>query len=281
MRTLSFVIFILLSVSCIDFRYTGKEMTDFLEKHGEKLHADTITINDQNIHYVFSDLGREVLVVFVHGSPGSWNAFSGYLTTDSLLQKYDMISIDRPGFGFSDYGLAEPSIRNQAFLMNEVLKTFEHRVKILVGHSLGGPVIARMAMDSPQLAQGLLFLAPSIDPEMEKYEWYRTWIKTRLGDLVTPTDFWVSNEEIIGLKKELEEMLPLWGKINVPCIVVHGTKDAFVPVENARFAQRMIKDSLITVRYLEGVRHFIPWTHATEIVNAIDDLVADTYSSGL
>ncbi|MEQ8552781.1 MAG: alpha/beta hydrolase [Cyclobacteriaceae bacterium] len=259
--------------SCMDFRFTPKEMEDFLTFHKERLKSDTMIVNGQNIHYVYSNQDHDVLVVFIHGSPGSWNAFSGYLTTDSLLSNYDMISIDRPGFGYSDYGLAEPSIKNQALLMSEVLKNFSQRKKILVGHSLGGPLIARMAMDNPELVQGLLFLAPSIDPDMEKFEWYRALIKTWLGDLVVPTDFWVSNEEIVPLRAELEKMVPLWAEISVPCIVIHGTKDTFVPVENADFAKKMIADSLVTVNYLEGVHHFIPWTHASVIVDAINELV--------
>ncbi len=273
MTRLTYIFWVLFLTSCMDFRFTPKEMTDFLELHKDRLHSDTLEVDGQNIHYVYSDFDHDVLVVFIHGSPGSWNAFSGYLTKDTLLNNYDMLSIDRPGFGYSDYGLAEPSIKNQARLMSEVLKRFNHKKKVLVGHSLGGPVIARMAMDNPELVQGLLFLAPSIDPDMEKFEWYRVLIKTWVGDFVTPTDFWVSNEEIVPLKEELAEMVPLWSEITIPCIVIHGTNDTFVPVENADFAKKMITDSLISVNYLEGVHHFIPWTHASHIVEAIQELV--------
>ncbi|HEY5692223.1 MAG TPA: alpha/beta hydrolase [Cyclobacteriaceae bacterium] len=38
---------------------------------------------------------------------------------------------------------------------------------ILIGHSLGGTVIARMTMDSPELVDGVVMVAPSIDPEIE------------------------------------------------------------------------------------------------------------------
>ncbi len=273
MRWLTYIFLALFLSSCMEFRFSAQEMKDFLKSNQKKLYADTLVVDGQNIHYVYSDNGHDALVVFIHGSPGSWNAFSRYLTTDSLLNNYDMVSVDRPGFGYSDYGFAEPSLINQAKLMCEVLKHFEHSRKILVGHSLGGSVIARMAMDNPNMVQGLLFLAPSIDPQMEKFEWFRPLIKTWLGDLVTPTDFWVSNEEIVPLKAELNAMLPLWSEINIPCIVIHGTKDTFVPVENADFARKMIADSLIKVQYLEGVHHFIPWTHTSVIVNAIDELV--------
>ena len=274
MRWLTYIFLAMFLNSCMEFRYSAQEMNEFLTSNQDKLTSDTLLVDGQSIHFVYSDNEHNVLVVFIHGSPGSWDDFSRYLSTDSLLSNYDMVSIDRPGFGYSDYGLAEPSLKNQARLMCEVLKKFDHERKILVGHSLGGPVIARLAMDFPEMAQGLLFLAPSIDPEMEKFEWFRPLIKTWLGDLVTPTDFWVSNEEIVPLKAELTKMLPLWSGISIPCIVIHGTNDTFVPVQNADFAKKMIADSLIRVKYLEGVHHFIPWTHAPVIVEAINELVS-------
>ncbi|RTY82386.1 alpha/beta hydrolase [Flavobacterium sp. ZB4P23] len=44
---------------------------------------------------------------FIHGSPGSWNAFKEYFQDALLLKKYRMIAIDLSGFGFSDFGDAE------------------------------------------------------------------------------------------------------------------------------------------------------------------------------
>jgi pimeloyl-ACP methyl ester carboxylesterase len=38
---------------------------------------------------------------------------------------------------------------------------------ILVGHSLGGPLIARMTMDYPELIDGLVFVAGSVAPKLE------------------------------------------------------------------------------------------------------------------
>jgi pimeloyl-ACP methyl ester carboxylesterase len=122
-------------------------------------------------------------------------------------------------------------------------------------------------MDDPALASAMIMLAPSIDPAMERYEWYRTWIRSKVGGMVTPTDFWVSNEEILALPTELTLILPLWSQIKIPTIVIQGTKDQFVPKENAAFAQKMLGD-FVEVRYLQDVNHFIPWSHPSEVVGA-------------
>ena len=257
---------------CVDFRLSGEEMQKEFEAMDIKPVSERISVDSNHIHYVYVDQGRPNLVVFIHGSPGSWSAFLNFFRTDSLLESFDMLSIDRPGFGDSDYGRPIASMEEQAFLMQEVIKKFSHQHIIVVGHSLGGPVASRLAMDFPDLIQGLVLVAPSIDPDQEKYEWYRSWVKTRIGGALTPTDFWVSNEEIMPLKTELTKMLSCWEKIKIPVIVIQGTKDVLVPKENAEFARRMLPDTLLDIRYLEGVNHFIPWSHPEQIVFGLRDL---------
>ncbi len=259
--------------SCIKFTLSEEEVQkEFRNEHLEPI-LTTLSIGDRTIHYASINEGKESLLVWIHGSPGSWTAFIDYFKNDSLLELTDMISIDRPGFGLSDRGWPEPSLKEQSRLMHEVTVLFPHKNKILVGHSLGGPVIARMAMDYPDDYSRLLFLAPSIDPEMEKYEWYRDVIQTRLGGWLTPEDFWVSNEEILPLKNELREMLPLWKEISAKSIVIQGANDKLVPRGNADFAEKMIVDSLVEVRLLESANHFLPWNNVEEVLKGVYDLL--------
>ena len=146
--------------ACMQFQLPEKDMKELLRRFDGKLTSDTVRIDNHSIHLVYTDNAHDVLVVFIHGSPGSWNHFRHFLVQDSLQEKYDMVSLDRPGFGYSDYGEAEPSIDHQAYFIKKALDQFDHRIKILVGHSLGGPVIAKMAMNYQGLAQALIFLAP-------------------------------------------------------------------------------------------------------------------------
>lgn len=231
-----------------------------------------LMVGERNMHYAFSDQNKDFLIVFLHGSPGSWNAFIDFFKMDSLIQEFDILSVDRPGFGNSGYGVAESSLEKQAFLINEVLNQFPDKKKILIGHSFGGPVAARMAMDFPNAYHGMILVAPSIDPDMEEDEWYRSVIDTKFGAFFTPKEFEVSNDEIMPLKDELELMKPMWSKITIPTIVIQGSDDSLVPKENAAFAKRVLPDSLVHINMLEGVNHFIPWTHPEEIIKAINQL---------
>jgi len=263
----------LLFTSCLEFRTSDEKAKEQLSETNTSIAFGNLLVGDKNMHYAYSETDNEDLVVFVHGSPGSWNAFIDFFKADSLLEEVDMLSVDRPGFGESDFGQAEGSLEKQAELIAAVVNEFHHIRVVLVGHSLGAPVIARMVMDNPYRYHGLVLVAPSIDPEMEKEEWYRSVIDTKLGEVVTPVAFKVSNEEILQLKEELNLMVPLWEKIQIPTMLIQGTKDRLVPKENADFAERMLPDSILKVRRLEDVDHFIPWSHPNEITNAIQKIL--------
>ena len=68
-------------------------------------------------------------------------------------------------------------------------------------------------------------------------------------------------------------MVPLWSQIKSRSIVIQGKKDMLVPWENGEFAKRMLPEEQLEVRYLEGVNHFIPWSHPQTIVQAVLDLL--------
>ncbi len=253
-------------VTACQFRIDDEKAKESLDM---EIQFGDLMVDERNMHYAYTDLGKSTMLVFIHGSPGSWNAFIDFFGYDSLRMNFDLLAVDRPGFGSSGFGYAEPSLEKQAFQINEVLSLFPAKEKILLGHSLGAPIAARMAMDFPNAYKGMILIAPSIDPDQEKKEWYRKVIKTKVGAFFTPKEFEVSNDEIFTLKDELTQMIPLWPNVLLPTIVIQGTSDSLVPKENVDFAKRVLPDSLLEVVLLENVNHFIPWSHPQEIIKAI------------
>lgn len=227
-----------------------------------------VTVNHDTWDIHFAEIGSDTLplVVFVHGAPGSWSAFRHFLKDKELRSKSHIISVDRPGYGHSNFGRAQTSIEKQAALIKPLLKRNKSgKGAILVGHSLGGPVIARMAMDYPELVSSLIYLAPSVAPELEPEEWYRTPLYLPIIRWVLPTSFDMTNREIYHLKSELEEMLPLWKNISAYSTVIQGGEDKLVHPGNAQFIQEMTTNGEVNVMLLEGVNHFIPWNQADTI----------------
>jgi pimeloyl-ACP methyl ester carboxylesterase len=92
-----------------------------------------------------------------------------------------------------------------------------------------------MAMDYPELVDGLIIVAGSIDPELEPDEtWFRAPLATPFLSWILPRSLRASNEEIYHLKPELQKLLPYWKDVRCPVIVIQGQKDSLVPKENAR-----------------------------------------------
>lgn len=257
--------------SCMTFRMSAKEVDAYFHEKKIKGNQHHYDIAGREIHYVEAGKSDGPLVLFVHGSPGSLSAFIHFLA-DSLLQpKALLVSTDRPGFGYSNFGLAEPSLQKQALDLKPILEKYKNnRPHILVGHSLGGPLIAKMAMEYPELVDGLIIVAGSIDPELEPNEtWFRAPLATPFLSWILPRSFRASNEEIYKLKPELEEMLPYWKNITCPVIVIHGTKDQLVAYENVNFAKKMLVNAPVEYMIKADMNHFVPWSDPTLIETAI------------
>ena len=162
--------------SCFSFRMTEKEVTKAFSGYKMKPLQHQIDVLGKTINY--AEIGNDTLPVafFVHGSPGSWSAFVDFMKDTSLLKQVKMVSVDRIGFGESEYGNAEKSLEKQAQYLKPIVAKYKQKGKkmILIGHSLGGPLIARMTMDYPELIDNLIIVAGSIDPELEPHEkWFR------------------------------------------------------------------------------------------------------------
>jgi pimeloyl-ACP methyl ester carboxylesterase len=248
------------------------EVEEYFSPSQAPVVRDTLIAN-HTINYAYQDNHQAITIVFLHGAPGSWSAFADFMKMDSLREVANILSVDRPGYGYSDFGKPMISLKGQSYLISDVLRNYKDHKLLLVGHSLGASVAARIAMDFPELVQGLVLVGPSIDPNLEKDEWFRVLARNKLGKWLLPKSLFVTNEEIFFLKEELQKMLPHWQKINVPVTIVQGVEDELVPKENAEFARRMIHPRYIDVRYFEKVNHFIPWNNPELIVNAVVDQI--------
>ena len=210
------------------------------------------------------------LAVFIHGSPGSSSSFLHFAQDSLLLQSYNVLLIDRPGFGYSDFGKAEELIEHQSVILRDVVRQFHYKSKVLVGHSLGGPIICRMAMDDPTMCDGLLIVAGSVSPELEPQEKWRKPASKKVFSWILPKSFRVSNDEIIPAKAELIKMEPLWPKITCDVQIIQGGKDNLVPAGNEDYAEAMLVNaSSVRVYRLPEEDHFIPFTEPQLIREAL------------
>ena len=248
------------------FRETDEEAKKEFQELGLTLVTKTIYEEGFDLHYV--QIGSDTLptLFFVHGSPGSWNAFKRYLQDKDLIRHYRMVAIDRPGFGFSEFNDAR-NLSEQTRIIDHLLTSIRNdKPMFLVGHSLGGPLIVKLYLDNSSLISGLVILAGALDPKSEKPEkWRPLLFKTPLNYFV-PGAMRPSNEELWYLKKDLQVLDKELDKVFCPVWIVHGDKDNLVPVSNTAYAQRKLTNAKsVEITILRGANHFIPWTHFAEI----------------
>jgi pimeloyl-ACP methyl ester carboxylesterase len=265
---------------CFNMRTADSEWPAKMERQGQMLaprFLDVPSFIGRNIHSVTLN-GNDSLpfIVFVHGSPGAADAYLTYLADTAISRVAQMAAIDRPGFGYtSGFGIPEPSQAAQAAAVLAVVDHLALNQKvILVGHSLGGPVICRFAMDYPERTAGLVIVAGSIDPTQEKHPWWQTVVDVPPVKWLTPKPLWTSNAEIIPLEQELKEMLPLWPRITCPVRILHAVNDRLVPVANADFARRMLTNCPdLKVEILPDGDHFILWSRQDVVRKAIMEVL--------
>lgn len=269
-----------IQTGCLAMRTPDRDWPAKLHERGQTL---TPTFHDidmpgyRTIHAVSlnSDTSKP-MIVFVHGSPGSADAFLSYLADTALSRLAGMVSIDRPGFGYTKgFGRAEGSLERQAAAVEAVVKALAPGKKVvLVGHSLGGPVIARFAMDYPEKTAGLVMVAASIDPDLEEHPWWQGAVDAPPLRWLTPKSLWTSNREIKLLEAELRHILPRWAGIRCPVTMVHAEDDRLVPFANVAFAKRVLVNcpDYREVTLPKG-DHFILWSRQELVRDAIVEMV--------
>lgn len=254
---------VIFAQSCMKFRIDDKSAgKEFEEKKGISVHFFTLKEDGVPIHYAKTGSDTLPTLFFVHGSPGSWDAFKIYMMDSVLLKQFRIISVDRPGFGYSDFGTAY-HLPYQALLINKIAeKENNHKPVHLVGHSIGGPVIVQMAQDKPVYFSSLTILAGSISPTDEPKEYWRYAFTYSPLKWLMPGAFRPSNDEIVYFKKELYQLDKGYGQLLMPVTFIHGDKDKFVTVKNADYGKKKLAHNpKVKIIIIPGAGHFIPWEH--------------------
>jgi pimeloyl-ACP methyl ester carboxylesterase len=260
------LLWLVLAQSCMTFRQPDSEVKKKFAQDGVVLTTATIEVDGHHLHYAKTGSDTMPTLIFVHGTPGSWDAFAHYLQDKDLLQKFQMVSIDRPGFGYSDYGNPEHLAKQSEIISPLFTLLNNHKPMFLAGHSLGGPMVVKLAADNPGTFSGMVIISGSIDPAEEKPEkWRPVLYKTPLNYFV-PGAMRPSNEELWYLKKDLVDLKKDFPKITCPVYFIHGAEDTWVPPANVEYGKKMLVNaSHVEETLIPGANHFIPWSKFNEI----------------
>ncbi|MEM9347801.1 MAG: alpha/beta hydrolase [Planctomycetota bacterium] len=214
------------------------------------------------------DRGR---VVFVHGAPADAGSWMRLLEQAALIEAAQLIAVDRLGYGNSMDG-DELTLAGHAAAIEPLLAETNGSRPIIVGHSYGGPVALRIAIDYPEKVGGLVLVAGACDAYMKDSQWFRRLVNT--VQIVVPEDWERANRELLALTDENRAMEPMLDRVSCPVVIVHGTWDGVCPHDStvAYLQDRLVNAASVRVVSIERARHNLQLTHVDEVIEAINSI---------
>ncbi|GAB5552137.1 MAG: hypothetical protein Sapg2KO_17280 [Saprospiraceae bacterium] len=259
--------------------YSAAEMRISDRAYSFKL-KDNIFQYEASVHYQetkertlrYLEIGADhlPLIVFIHGAPSSSAFWKHLLRDSSLLANAKLLAVDRPGYGYSGYGKPITSVKKQAAMIAQILrkKRAKHQRIVVHGSSYGGTVAARLAMDFPELVDGLLLQSASVKTGSEKtynisyptHHWSLRW--------AVPGALRTANAEKLSHHVALDNMRDGWENIRAATIVLHGEADGLIYPDNAFFSfDQIINAPYKDIRFFADRKHDLLWTK-TEVLKS-------------
>lgn len=247
-----------------------------------------VYIDQQAVHYEVFGKGRPVL--FLHGWLGSWRYWLPSMeVASSYFRTY---AFDLIGFGDTQQRHITPSIGAYADQVIRFLDALGINKITLVGHSMGGMVSLKTAIEHPDriervvtvgapivgsslalllkltafqpIARGMNAL-PSLTQRLFGYfmkEANEQDMLEILEDSVKPTADSVRASVRSMMRTDLRPELP---RLRVPALVIHGTRDDIVmPSQINVIRQAMATSPYLRQHSIHGSRHF-PWADQPDV----------------
>jgi len=243
----------------VQFRRSDEEMKQIFSERKIDATINYYTTHGRELRYVSAGNNDSLpVLLMLHGSPGSISYYHWRFSDSVIRNNFKIYAVDRPGYGYSGFGDPEPSIQKQSEMIRPILDSL-HKINhpvIVLGSSYGASIACRLAMDHPDLVDGLVLTGPTLGPGREKYFWFTFVIEHWAIRWFMPRLFRSANTEKVHHKKELEKMLPLWKNIRVPVIYLQGAEDDIVDTSNAGFArEHLVNVPYLDIRFINGRAH--------------------------
>lgn len=137
----------------------SRETTPWTEARGP---GKTIDVDGVTIHYIESEpparsRGSVPAIVMVHGFGG--HTFSFRYQLDEFGKEYRCVALDLKGFGYSQRTEGDHSLSAQARLVLRFMDLTGIERATLIGHSMGGEVVMRVAAMAPERVDRLVLAA--------------------------------------------------------------------------------------------------------------------------
>ncbi len=262
--------------------------------------------NSADIQLYYEDRGSGKPVVLIHGWPlsgGSWEKQSAML----LAAGFRVITYDRRGFGRSSAPDVGYDYDTFAGDLAKIIEKLGLTDAALVGFSMGGGEVARYMGkfagkgvakiafissiapalrkdgNNPDGADPAIFEGIKHEIEKDRYAFLEQFLhnfynKKLLGGADISDEALRASWNVAAASSYsamlrcvdawLEDFRPDLANVQVPTLVVHGDKDAIVPLEvSGQRVPQLVRHARLHV--VKDGPHGLNWTHATELNKAL------------
>lgn len=246
-------------------------------------------IDDIKLYYEDCGIKGQVPLIFLHGVMGSSEIWRPQV--DHFRSRRRVIILDLRGHGQSDKPRDRYSITQFSDDLHSLMKTLNTEKAIIVGHSLGGMVALRFALDHQDMVDKLVLIDTAAKPafsagtklllSLSKILMdvsYRSFLKTYISRYSDLKDFDLE-EAVLKLMKTPRhvtkscfsaiagfDVTSELANIRVPTLIIHG-RESSTPVVLAEYMNEHIPHAELVI--IEGAGHAFPKENPDEIWKAI------------
>lgn len=229
-----------------------------------------IFINGLKINYKIAGLGPVILIL--HG----WGRGSdSWLNVQEILSKngYKVVIPDLPGFGKSQKPFEVWGIDGYCNFIKKFIFSLNLEKFYLIGHSFGGAVAVKCALDFPTkieklflinaacfrrktLKKILFFILAKIFKIFSFFSFYSKLRKIFYKIFLRESDYFGLEETTMKnsyLKIISDDLSDFLEKIQIPTIIIWGEKDKIKKIKEARLINKKVKNSKLEI--IPGVGH--------------------------
>jgi pimeloyl-ACP methyl ester carboxylesterase len=229
----------------------------------------TVKVGDINIYY--ERYGKGAPVVFAHAFLDNCSVWKAQ--TDVLAQNHTVILYDHRGHGRSDKPKGDYSVQTLADDLVGLILVLKLGRVTLVGNSIGGMTIQKLALDHPDMVAGLVLVCttPRMVPQLPLIGSMLGWFSSLFpygvfARTIQKTKMYKPSREATNQAVERATQVPRYAayacwrglltkydirgqisNIKVPALIVAGEKDFTIPMQMTQLMNKAIEGSRLEV----------------------------------